>query len=796
MFSKKLDFYQSLLLLLFVTIPSASGTTFYIVTSLSSPCPGEFTGEPCLTLQQYVTNPSQSQENITFQFEPGTHYLPDVLSVSNGHSLTISSTNATVICTALAGRIAISSVENVHISGMTFQWCNDTVITMSSVTRASIMGITFNTNRKWYRFGGCLSLTSTSVTITDCVFYFNSGYFGGGGIIATTSNITISRSVFTYTGSGLIEASASNIIIDSCTCINGSADEGMVYVTSNSNVTINRSTFSNNDRAILSLNSNVMIDRSSFSHNSYRGAIAWSSPDYHRILEINNTVFHANNAYDRRYGAKGGAVHINAYVGRRIIHNCTFISNVARENSLGGAIYNYQHIRGYQEGALIVSQCTFINNSAASGGAIYSTGSNNKFITVQSYYEDNTASNYGGAVYVDGTNSSVSVTGSSFINNTALTQGGGAIYSNGRYANITLASSTFSHNSASYCGVLDLDEYYHFSVHFTDSVFTYNTASGQSTGGGVACIRNASININRSTFKHNFANFHGGVFYIDESDTTVDGSLFINNSAALDGGVFYTYVHASNYNIRGSQFTHNSAGDDGGVIFIGRELSQIDIEETIFSFNNATDRGGVVAIINCSMFMEINGTNIFNNTAEFGGVISACNSDITVSANELLKRTDPIYAFCYLFEGEISHFNISIPPTMTTNTALPTPPTMMEGTSTTSPTTEEDIETAPPITMEGMNTTKYQPTTTRMVDIDDDGDKDDSGDGFMQIVVIVLVAVSLAISLAAIMAILLMMLQFYKFKKETKKLLSQPETYRNHDTTSVHTYEPMDGTVV
>ena len=121
---------------------------------------------------------------------------------------------------------------------------------------------------------------------------------------------------------------------------------------------------------------------------------------------------------------------------------------------------------------------------------------------------------------------------------------------------------------------------------------------------------------------------------------------------------------------------------------------------------------------------------------------------------------------------------------------------MMEGTSTTSPTTEEDIETAPPITMEGMNTTKYQPTTTRMVDIDDDGDKDDSGDGFMQIVVIILVAVSLAISLAAIMAILLMMLQFYKFKKETKKLLSQPETYRNHDTTSVHTYEPMDGTVV
>ena len=88
-----------------------------------------------------------------------------------------------------------------------------------------------------------------------------------------------------------------------------------------------------------------------------------------------------------------------------------------------------------------------------------------------------------------------------------------------------------------------MDEYYHFNVNLTDSVFTHNTATGQLIGGGVACIRNASINIIRSTFKHNYADLHGGVFYIDESATSVDGSLFVNNSAAVDGGVFYTYVH-------------------------------------------------------------------------------------------------------------------------------------------------------------------------------------------------------------------------------------------------------------
>ena len=171
-----------------------------------------------------------------------------------------------------------------------------------------------------------------------------------------------------------------------------------------------------------------------------------------------------------------------------------------------------------------------------------------------------------------GTNSSISVFDSHFINNLATTEGGGAIYSNGQYANVTITSSTFHNNSASYCGVLDVDNYNHFSVNLTNSIFTYNTASGQTIGpgGGVACIRNASINIINSTFKHNFAKLHAGVFYIDESHTTVDGSLFVNNSAALDGGVFYTYIYASDYIIRRSQFSENMAGDDGGVMLIGR----------------------------------------------------------------------------------------------------------------------------------------------------------------------------------------------------------------------------------
>ena len=79
-------------------------------------------------------------------------------------------------------------------------------------------------------------------------------------------------------------------------------------------------------------------------------------------------------------------------------------------------------------------------------------------------FYNNTAQNFGGAIHITGTNSSTSVLDGIFVNNTAVTLGGGAIYSNSRYSNVSISSSTFTHNTASYCSVLDVDEYYHLNV--------------------------------------------------------------------------------------------------------------------------------------------------------------------------------------------------------------------------------------------------------------------------------------------------------------------------------------------
>jgi hypothetical protein len=133
---------QLVILLLSMEFSTVSCDTFYIVTSPSSPCPGEYIGVPCLTLQQYASNPSRSQ-NITFIIEPGMYNLSTVLTVSDGYNFTMSSTNASVTCTSATAKFEFNSIENVHISGMTFQRCRNKAISMSQVTCANLLRSTF-----------------------------------------------------------------------------------------------------------------------------------------------------------------------------------------------------------------------------------------------------------------------------------------------------------------------------------------------------------------------------------------------------------------------------------------------------------------------------------------------------------------------------------------------------------------------------------------------------------------------------------------------------------------------------
>ena len=116
--------FAPLLLLFSNAVQYSSCERFNIVPSADSPCPGEFTGEPCLTLQQYVANPSLSS-NITFELQPGNHRLDSQLQVQNINSFIMrANTTATVTCRQLYRIIFQSTAAGSH-QWYHFYWLQD-----------------------------------------------------------------------------------------------------------------------------------------------------------------------------------------------------------------------------------------------------------------------------------------------------------------------------------------------------------------------------------------------------------------------------------------------------------------------------------------------------------------------------------------------------------------------------------------------------------------------------------------------------------------------------------------------
>ncbi len=111
------------ILLLQWSISLATSDTFHIVTSPAAPCPGEFIGEPCLTLQQYVSNPSISHGNITLLFETGTHTVSHAFSASNAHSYTLSGYNVSIECISNTVSFTLTSIQYLNITGLKLSNC-------------------------------------------------------------------------------------------------------------------------------------------------------------------------------------------------------------------------------------------------------------------------------------------------------------------------------------------------------------------------------------------------------------------------------------------------------------------------------------------------------------------------------------------------------------------------------------------------------------------------------------------------------------------------------------------------
>ena len=423
---------------------------------------------------------------------------------------------------------------------------------------------------------------------------------------------------------------------------------------------------------------NMEIQSSNFSSNSVSSNGGGISTFTDVVVTIVGTYF-SNNTVGSN--GLGGAVYASS--GVMTITGTYFNDNEAESH--GGAVY-------FDGGNITVIGTYFSNNIAGSnglGGAVYA--SSGVMTITGTYFNDNEAESHGGAVYFDGGN--ITVINSTFINNRAITGEGGAIYSARRYTNISLVDNIFNHNTAAYCGAMKVDEFYHYHVRIIGNIFTYNRAIqviSRNKGGGVICIRNASILVLDNIFSHNSAVGDAGVILVDESDIIIERSIFSNNSAGGNGGVLYTYFYPTKYSIIDSSFIGNQAGGYGGVLFVIRAGSHVTISLSTFGFNNATSRGDIIIIVGSTL--EINRTNIFENAAE--EVIFACNSNVTITSPGLVSAgQDSIYSVCFVYD--------SLNTTVSWTTEQTTPTTAIttvteETTSTVAPT--EEVTTTDSIT--------------------------------------------------------------------------------------------------
>ncbi|WP_333658384.1 transglutaminase domain-containing protein [Methanobrevibacter sp.] len=261
--------------------------------------------------------------------------------------------------------------------------------------------------------------------------------------------------------------------------------------------------------------------------------------------------------------------------GSLLIENCSF-KNCYGDS--GSAIYVFE-----DSNSAIIRDCTFINNHAANtgdnsytvGGAVISQGSDN-FKVINCYFENNTALTYGGAIGLRNNGLGAEITNCTFVNNFA--PDGGAIYV---LASVTITGSTFKNNRASNNGgaifttgsnILNIFGsffesnrainggalYITVPTRINSSTFKSNLASN--IGGVIFASGSNGLNISNSKFESNRAK-NGGALYITVT-TRITSSNFKSNLASSNGGAVYS---KNILNISKSTISKNSAAYGSGV---------------------------------------------------------------------------------------------------------------------------------------------------------------------------------------------------------------------------------------
>ncbi len=330
---------------------------------------------------------------------------------------------------------------------------------------------------------------------------------------------------------------------------------------------------------------------------------------------------------DMYVGGRGGAIYNE---GTMTINGGDFESNIAEAN--GGAIFSQGtlNVSGTETDAV-----DFERNSGSQGGAIDARG--NTTIT-HALFDGNKAAGWAGAVYL--TEGDAKISNSKFINNNAAT--GGALAAGYSNKSMTITDTVFEKNFADQVGALGLFS----SGKLTNVKFigNYTTDVEGDDGSGALYLGAKSAtgiggNISESLFEGNTSASHAGALgtrnfevavnelaTLDISNTTFNKNIAKTNGGAINNHFYHSTTVADAVYIADSHFLSNQAGFGAGIYNHGHDTTQQatgDVQAGAIVLNNVTFDGNIATTAGGAIYNERGAKITLTGKNTFKGNIAA-----------------------------------------------------------------------------------------------------------------------------------------------------------------------------
>ena len=356
----------------------------------------------------------------------------------------------------------------------------------------------------------------------------------------------------------------------------------------------------------------LTINNAVLAGNSTAGGITISDGE----AVFTEVTFRGNAATeeDDDGNTSGGAVLLTG-TGKAAFTGCTFSSNSAAN---GGAIYSSS------TGSITFTDTnTFATNTATNGAGIYAAWGSEFVSTGTLAFNQNTAEENGGAVYVS-SGAEIASTGFTFTGNTAGNDGGAVYLAEASTATAMTVTGTFTGNTAGNDGgAIYISSGQTLTLSGTVT-FTGNTAT--SGNGGAIYVTGTGIIANDSatvTFRENSASYASGGADSDVSDfdsgwggalcmegtetITLGAGSFISNTGSLGGAV---YISSGTISFADTAaWNSNKSYYGGGIYASGGTLNFTG--GAAFTSNEAEDSGGALYVTGSTESLTFSSTPVF-----------------------------------------------------------------------------------------------------------------------------------------------------------------------------------------